>query len=58
MYRTLIGESEFNWPDSYFDVEASSDVAVIVGQPAFLTCRVQIAGNWTVSRSAMPSCVS
>lgn len=48
-HRTLAAESEFNWPESYFDVEASSDVAVIVGQPAFLTCRVQIAGNWTVS---------
>jgi len=49
VHRTLGADGEFNWPDSYFDVEASSDVAVIVGQPAFLTCRVQMAGNWTVS---------
>lgn len=41
--------SDFRWPDSYFDVEASSDVAVVVGQTAFLVCRVAVAGNWTVS---------
>jgi len=41
--------SDFRWPESYFDLEASSDVAVVVGQPAFLVCRVAVAGNWTVS---------
>ena len=40
----------FRWPpESYFDLEASSDVTVVVGQAAFLVCRVAIAGNWTVS---------
>ncbi len=41
--------SDFRWPESYFDLEASSDVAVVVGQTAFLVCRVAVAGNWTVS---------
>lgn len=45
--------SEFRWPESYFDIEASSDVAFLVGQTAFLTCRVQVAGNWTVSLSVI-----
>ena len=41
------------WPmatalESYFDLEASSDVTVVVGQAAFLVCRVAVAGNWTV----------
>ena len=40
--------SDFRWPESYFDLEASSDVAVVVGQTAFLVCRVAVAGNWTV----------
>ena len=40
--------SDFRWPESYFDLEASSDVAVLVGQTAFLVCRVAVAGNWTV----------
>ena len=40
----------FRWPpESYFDLEASSDVTVVVGQAAFLVCRVAVAGNWTVS---------
>lgn len=38
-------------PESYFDLEASSDVTVVVGQAAFLVCRVAVAGNWTVSLS-------
>lgn len=42
--------SDFRWPESYFDLEASSDVAVVVGQTAFLVCRVAVAGNWTVSK--------
>lgn len=44
--------SDFRWPESYFDLEASSDVAVVVGQTAFLVCRVAVAGNWTVSPPA------
>ena len=47
-------QADFRWPDSYFDVEASSDVAVVVGQTAFLVCRVAVAGNWTVSHDHAP----